>query len=111
MRIEIKARNIDITDELRELVRRQIRFAFGRFHDRVHRVAVTLSDVNGPRGGIDQRCQVRVSGRPSWHVVVRDEDADLTVAVGRALNRAGRVVARRIDRKLNFNLPASGQTG
>lgn len=110
MRIEIKARNMDITDELRERVRRQIRFAFGRFHDRVHRVAVTLSDANGPRGGIDQRCQVRVSGRPSWHVVVRDEDADLIVALTRALNRAGRVVARRIDRKLNF-IPASGQTG
>jgi putative sigma-54 modulation protein len=111
MRIEIKARNIDITDELRELVRRHIRFAFGRIQHRVHRVAVTLSDVNGPRGGVDQRCLVRVSGRPSWHVVVRDEDAEVTTALSRALNRAGRVVARRIDRQLDYSLPASGRAG
>ena len=98
MRIEITNRRAALTDDIHELVRRRAQFAFGRYSDRVNHVLVTISDVNGPRGGVDQRCQVRVSGRPSWHVVVRDDDADLRVAIGRALNRAGRVVARRIER-------------
>lgn len=100
MRIEIKTRGMDINDELRDLVWRRIRFAFSRFHDRVRRVAVTIADTNGPRGGVDKRCQVRVSGDPSWHVLVRDEDADLEAVVNRAITRAGRVAARRIDRQL-----------
>ena len=65
----------------------------------MQRVVVRLSDINGPRGGEDKRChlQVVLSGLPE--VVVEDIEADLYFAIGRAADRAGRTVMRKIGRK------------
>ena len=103
MRIEIRTRGVDITDELRELVRRRTHFAFSRLREQMSRVSLTVSDVNGPRGGVDKMCQVRVVGR-FWNVLVRDEHANLATAVGRAISRAGRVAARNHDRALDSSV-------
>ena len=52
--------------------------------DRIQRVVMRLSDINGPRGGADKRChlQVVLAGLPD--VVVEDIEADLYVAIDRA---------------------------
>jgi len=97
MQIQIRSKNIDEINELREAIERQIRFALTRYERYVVRVVVTVADLNGPRGGIDKRCTVRVSGRPGWRVVVRDNDATVMGACNAALARTGRAVARRLD--------------
>jgi len=57
-----------------------------------------LSDINGPRGGVDKRCQLRIvlAGMPD--VVIQDTEANLYVAIDRASNRAGRTLVRKLDR-------------
>ena len=59
MKIAITSK-VECTDELREFVQRKLAFALSRFADRVQSVDVLLDDVNGPRGGIDQRCRLIV---------------------------------------------------
>ncbi len=58
-----------------------------------------LSDENGPRGGEDKRCRVRVGVDGPQDVVVEDVESDLYIAIDRAADRAGRVVARRLERQ------------
>lgn len=43
------------SDALRQYVERRLRFALGRFAHRLDQLQVRLEDVNGPRGGLDQR--------------------------------------------------------
>ena len=62
---------------------------------------VTLSDLNGPRGGIDKRCLVQVKLDGLMSVVVEDVQSDLYTAINRAAGRAGRTVMRRLA--LNSN--------
>lgn len=98
MEIDIQARNFLLTDGLKRHVQRRVLFAVGRFKDKVHRVIVRLSDINGPRGGVDKRCQLllRVDGMPD--IVVADTEMDLYSAIDRAADRAGRTLGRYLRR-------------
>jgi ribosome-associated translation inhibitor RaiA len=98
MKITVKARNFEVSDELRELVRRRAHYALGRFGREVGRVVVTLET------GATPKAQVSVRGRTLWNVLIRDEGPWIGAAIGRAMNRAGRAVARRMDRQLRRKL-------
>lgn len=92
----IHARGFALTDAIAQHVNSRVGFALARGGSRVARVVVRLSDVNGPRGGVDKRCliEVRLDGLPA--VVVEDLQSDLYVAIDRAAGRAGRTVNRRL---------------
>ena len=53
----------------------------GKFASSIERVTLRLSDVNGPKGGVDHKCLIKVvlSGLPS--VVVERRDSALQRAV------------------------------
>lgn len=99
MQIGIQTRNFDLTQALRSHAERRLRFALTSADNHVQRIIVRLSDINGPRGGEDKRCRLQVvlAGLPD--VVVEDTEADLYFAIDRAVDRAGRSVMRRINRK------------
>jgi ribosomal subunit interface protein len=99
MQIDIQTRNFDLTNALRSYAERQLRFALTWADNRIQRIIVVLSDINGPRGGEDKRChlQVVLAGLPD--VVVEDTEANLYFAIERAADRAGRTVMRKINRK------------
>jgi putative sigma-54 modulation protein len=99
MQIDIQSRNFDLTNALRSYAERRLRFALTCAGTRIQRIIVRLSDINGPRGGEDKRCQLQVvlAGLPD--VVVEDTEASLYFAIDRAADRAGRTVMRRLDRK------------
>lgn len=99
MRIQLRARDVELTEALRAHVERRLGFALGRFGERVGRVSVRFSDTNGARKGVDKRCQIDVSLRPSGSVLIEDTDADPSVAVDRAADRASRSVARALERE------------
>ncbi|PKO72388.1 MAG: 30S ribosomal protein S30 [Betaproteobacteria bacterium HGW-Betaproteobacteria-14] len=102
MRIDIRTNGFPLTEAIREYAARRLRYALTRADEHVRWVALHLGDVNGPRGGRDKRCRVRVmlKGRPD--VVIDDVETDLYAAIDRAANRAGRSVARCMSRQVNF---------
>jgi len=60
MQINIQSHGFTATGALRAHVTRRLQLALGCCADRVSRATVCLSDVNGPRGGVDKRCQIQV---------------------------------------------------
>ncbi|MBL8260650.1 MAG: HPF/RaiA family ribosome-associated protein [Candidatus Competibacteraceae bacterium] len=99
MNISIQARGFLLTKALRDHAERRLRFALGWADDHLRGVSVRLSDDNGPRGGEDKRCCIRIgfAGAPS--VVIEDIETDVYAAIDRAADRAGRSVARRLERQ------------
>ncbi len=85
-------------EDQREYVGRKLGMKLGKFASSIERVTVRVTDVNGPRGGIDQRCRVKVvlSGLPS--VVVERRHATTEAAVDTAL-RATEESVRRVVRR------------
>jgi hypothetical protein len=80
-------------------LRRKLGMKLGKFARAIERVSVRIRDVNGPRGGVDKLCAVKVvlSRLPS--VVVQEQRASLQAAMDGALLRTERVVRRSVQRR------------
>jgi hypothetical protein len=80
--------------ELRDLTERRVRFVLRRLGWLVPRAEVHLTDVNGPRGGIDKRCQIELKTEGAGSVVVASMASDWRTALDNALARAARYLMR-----------------
>lgn len=98
MRIDVLLKDPSLSRDVKDHAIRRLQFALGRFGERIQKVRVRLSDVNGTRGGIDKACRIDVQGERSLSVLVDDVDSDIRVAIDRAADRAGRSIARALER-------------
>ena len=106
MRIEIQGLGFPLTAPLLDHTERRLRFALIRTSDRIRRVVVRLGDTNGPRGGADKFCRMQVYLEHAPPVLIEDTGADLYAVIDRVAERAGRNVAKRVDRlRENVRLP------
>ena len=87
MQILFKSRHPEAA-VMREVVERRVRFVLRRLSALVPRVDVKLVDVNGPRGGIDKRCQIELRTDGAGPVVVSSVAKDWRTALDGALARA-----------------------
>lgn len=93
MQVLFKSRHPQATD-LRDLTERRVRFVLRRLGWMVPRAEVQMSDVNGPRGGVDKRCQVALRTDGAGSVVVASMASDWRTALDDALARAARFLMR-----------------
>lgn len=81
-------------ERLRDAAVRRLRFVMRRLAWLVPRAKVMLSDVNGPRGGVDKRCQVELKTDGHGSVVITSIARDWRTAIDTALARAARTLVR-----------------
>lgn len=84
--------------QMRELSVERVRFALRRMNAMVARAKVQFSDVNGPRGGVDKRCQVELCSDAAGTVVIASLASDWRTALDRSLRRATRALKRTLQR-------------
>jgi ribosome-associated translation inhibitor RaiA len=85
-------------ESLRDYVRDRLGRKLGKFAERIERVTVRFTDVNGPRGGVDVVCAVKVvlSGLDS--VVVEEHGVKPREAFDRAADVSERATRRSLGR-------------
>ena len=95
----IRAVGVAFSDDDRAETRRKLGMRLGKFAPAIERVSVRLTDVNGPRGGADQLCRVKVvlSGLPS--VVIEKTGATLYPAIDGAVTGIERAVRQTLQRR------------
>lgn len=94
MQVLFKSRDPQ-ANELRDVAQRRMRFVFRRIAWLVPKATVQLSDVNGPRGGIDKRCRVEIKSDVAGTVVVTSMAPEWRIALDKALVRAARFLMRQ----------------
>lgn len=82
-------------------IERRAGFALSRLAMYVQQVKVALTDINGPRGGVDKRCQVQVMLEGEQPMIITETSDDLIAAVNRAFSIVSALAARRIERRIN----------
>lgn len=97
MQVLIQSRDAK-ADPLRVVVERRVRFVLRRISWRVPMASVQLSDVNGPRGGLDKKCLIELRTDGAKPVVVSAVARDWRTAIDEALARAARFVRRQWER-------------
>ena len=95
----IRVNGVEMEDQDRDNVARKLGMKLGKFASSIERITVRLSDANGPKGGRDQICQIKVvlSGLPS--IVVEERASALHAATERALKATALAVRRSVQRR------------
>ena len=112
MNLFVRSSNVALTQPIRTYIDRRVRMVMSRFGRKIARVSVRISDVNGPRGGVDKLCRIEARFWGRIPVVVEDVAANLPQAIDRSIRRMGRAVARvaakrfATPRDLSFDLRA-----
>ena len=94
----IRALGIHLNENTRTSIRRKLDRKFRKFARSIERMSVRLKDVNGPRGGVDHVCRIKVVLRNLPSVVYEKQDVSLDTAFGGALAGAERAVRRTLQR-------------
>lgn len=91
----------EFSKDSEEFAVRRCEFALDRFSKTIDAVQISLRDENGPRGGEDIHCVVRVSliGLPD--VIVHEQSLSAETAISAAVDRAAFQVGRRIHRRVD----------
>lgn len=95
----IRAAERDLGAPDRAYIRGKLGRALGKFAGQIVRVSVRTEDANGPRGGVDRVCRIKVVliGLPS--VVFAKRDPALNAAVDGALAGVEQAVRRVVRRR------------
>jgi hypothetical protein len=81
--------------QLQPVAERRVRLALRRLSWLAPRARVQMSDVNGPRGGIDKRCQIELTTDATGPVIVTSMARDWRSALHSAVARAARALLHR----------------
>jgi CBS-domain-containing membrane protein len=95
----IRVVGASLSERSKEDVRRKLGTKLGKFADSIERVSVRVKDVNGPRGGVDQLCRIKVVLSELPSVVFDYQDTSAEVAVNGAIDGAERAVRRALQRR------------
>lgn len=95
----IRAADGDLSPDDRAYIRRKLGRRLGKFVGAIERVSVRTEDVNGPRGGADRVCRIKVVLRGLPSVVLERRDASLNAAVDGALAGVETAVRRAVQRR------------
>lgn len=95
----IRVFGVDLSQDERARIRHGLGVKLGKYARSIERVTVRVMDVNGPRGGIDKLCRIKVvlSGLPS--VVFESQALTLKAAINGALSGTERTVRRSVQRR------------
>ncbi len=95
----IRLAGVGLDQDDKDFIRRRLGERLGKHANSIERVTVRVTDVNGPRGGVDLSCSIKVvlSGLPS--VVVENRAATFEAALNGALAAAERTVRRSLQRR------------
>lgn len=99
MKVDIRSRQVELTKGLKAHIQRKLQFALCRMEPHITALSICLSDVNGPKGGLDKQCRLQICMANMGDIVIKDTQTDLYCAIDRAMQRASRSVVRKITRQ------------
>lgn len=108
MKVLFKSRDPNAAS-LRDWASQRVAFVFRRHPWAAPRATVRLSDLNGPRGGVDKECVIEISAAGSSPLIIRavahNWHAALNVALSRASAALKKLLRRGRDAKARRDAP------
>lgn len=94
---------------LRDFAEQRLRFVLRRAAFLVPRVKIRLSDLNGPRGGVDKQCRIELMPERGTPIVVTSAGEDWRLAFENALTRGSRALVRSWQRRRRVGRTSVGR--
>ncbi len=100
MLVKIHARDFTLSEALRDYTDSRIRLVLGLYRDKIRRTDIFLTNVNGPKGGEDMMCKIKIEPDGHSPIIAQETANDMYNAINICSHRIKRAVGRRFDRVL-----------
>lgn len=98
MQVLITTNGVEITQSLNNYIKDRIESSLSRFTGLIRKVVVSLSDENGPKGGIDTACTIRIKTDAASELIIKNKKKNAYIAVAHALSSSKQAIARHVKR-------------
>lgn len=102
MLVKLHTQGFASPDALNDYTDGKVRLALGLYRDKIRTIDVFLADINGPKGGEDMRCKIRVRSDGLPDILAQETAEHIYDAVSICSHRIKRAVGRRFDRSLEL---------
>ncbi len=99
MKLDINFRNMRGSGDLISYIDHRLSFAFSRIRHKIESVSITLTDINGPKAGVDKQCRVIIRPIGLKQIVVTEKRDDILSAVDRSIARSSQSLFRKLKRQ------------
>jgi len=100
MLVKIQTRSFTLSKALYDYTDSKVRLALGLYPHKIQRADVFLTHVNGPKGGRDMMCKIKIKANGYPSIVAQETAEDMYDAINICSHRMKRSVGRRFDRVL-----------
>jgi hypothetical protein len=97
LRIHVAGAKLDAAEK--DKVRERLGRRLWRFGTDITQASVRFTDLNGPRGGVDTVCRIKLSVAGLAHIVAEAQDATALAALSRAALAARNAIVRAMERR------------
>ncbi len=108
MNLELHYGHSEFAEALQTFLERRLQFALAAYSAQLGLVTVRLDDGTESRETRIKRCEIKAELMPSGEVIASEANADLYVAVDRAVRRLVFLLKKRTDSKRRSNRQHGG---
>lgn len=94
MKIDIRSNNVQIGSAFKSRVKDKIRRLFLRSGSKIENVVISLSDVNGPKGGLDKQCKIQLKIDGAGSILTSSRHQSVYQAFAASMRKAGIALSR-----------------
>lgn len=98
MKFTIYSHPFELTSGIENYIRKKLEKTLSK-SPALTEVSVTVSDINGPRGGEDKECKLQFSIAGKGRFVIKDTKSDLYHAIDSAAHRARHTISKVNSRR------------
>lgn len=99
MNILIHSPDIKLSKKSRNDIECRLLFSFSRFQDHIDIIEVHLKDINGPKGGEDKQCTIKISQLKEENITVSGKAEEIAIVIDKCITRAKSIVRRKLQMK------------
>lgn len=99
MNVFIQSPDVKLSQKTRENIKQRVLAGFSKFQNYVDKVEVHIKDMNGPKGGDDKQCVIKLKGDREEPIVITGKAENISHVVGNCINRAKSVIGRNVKMK------------
>jgi ribosome-associated translation inhibitor RaiA len=97
--LNLRTSGVRVDEALQTYARDRAGRKIGKFATHIERATIRFSDVNGPRGGVDTECKIKVVVSGAASVVVAERATDARSALDAALDTVEGAIRRNVQRR------------
>lgn len=80
-------------------IEHRMSFTLSRLHHEIDSISIMLSDINGPKRGVDKQCRVIIKPVGLAEIVITETREKIRHAIDRCLARASQSLSRKLKQR------------